>query len=436
MIAVVLAVVLSNLTGGPAKGGEVFLEAANETGQDAYTDSANTTAAKDHSVPPLTTSPAAATGPTTEVRGVDGGSDGLYSGRRDVSSCDVEKEIRTLHASPSKNRSFAKTVGVRPDAVPAYLRSLTPVQLRADTRVTFHGYRDGSGTERQAVLQTGTAVLVDGHGMPRVRCACTNPLSAPVAQRGTPQMKGKAWSAYRPSNVVVVTPAPRAVHTFVLYDARHDNWFQRQRGDNTGHTDQLAQPPPNWVDPVKPPREKPQGACVSPGATQTPGAPTAPCPGSPSPSSSSPSSTSPSSSSPGSKPPSSESPSSGKPSSEKPSSEKPSSEKPSSEKPSSEKPSSEKPSSEKPSSESPSSEKPSSEAPKSEAPKSEAPKSEAPKSEAPKSEAPKTEGPPSSAGPASSEKVTSGPPASEPGTSRSAPSQPSAPASPPSVVQS
>ncbi|GHF01088.1 hypothetical protein GCM10018785_74850 [Streptomyces longispororuber] len=63
--------------------------------------------------------------------------------------------------------------------MPAYLRGLTPVVPRADTRVTGHGCRDGRATGHQAVLQARTAVLVDDRGLPRVRCACGNPLLPP-----------------------------------------------------------------------------------------------------------------------------------------------------------------------------------------------------------------------------------------------------------------
>ncbi|MGW1797638.1 DUF6777 domain-containing protein [Streptomyces sp. NPDC001984] len=332
--AVIVAVVLTNVGGGGStKAGEVFLQAASETGPDPFTEST----AKESSVPPPTTPPAGATAPTNEVRGVDGAAPGLYTGTRNAASCDVEKQIRSLQAEPAKNSAFASVVGVRPADVPAYLRSLTPVQLRADTRVTSHGYRDGAATSYQAVLQAGTAVMVDSHGVPRVRCTCTNPLTSPVAQRSTPKPVGRSWPAYRPSNVVVVAPASRDVDTFVIYDARHDDWFHRERGDDKGSRDQHVKPPAHWVDPVKPP--------------------------SPSPSSSSPSPSS-SSSSPGSSPSSpsgSRSSSPQAPSSEKPSSESPSTEKPSSESPASKPPKSEKPSTEKPSTEKPSSEKPSSE---------------------------------------------------------------------------
>ncbi|MEU3980716.1 DUF6777 domain-containing protein [Streptomyces sp. NPDC026672] len=254
--AVVAAVVLSATGGGgPGRGGggEVFLQAANETGPDPFTAST----ARDSSVPPATSPPPGsppATGTSVnQVRGVDGGAPGLYAGTRATPSCDVERQIALLREDPAKNRAFGSVEGVRPAGVPAYLRSLTPVQLRADTRVTNHGYRDGSATTYQAVLQTGTAVLVDAHGVPRVRCGCTNPMTPPVAQRATPVPVGRAWPDYRPSNVVVVAPSARPVDVFVVFDARHDDWFHRESGDGAAHRDRQARPPAHWKDPAQPP---------------------------------------------------------------------------------------------------------------------------------------------------------------------------------------
>lgn len=103
----------------------------------------------------------------------------------------MEKQIAVLTAEPDKNNAFASVLDIDPSRVPAYLRGLTPVQLRLDTRVTNHGFRDGAATSYQAVLQAGTAVLVDDHGVPRVRCACGNPLLPPVALKGNPQQKGR-----------------------------------------------------------------------------------------------------------------------------------------------------------------------------------------------------------------------------------------------------
>ncbi|MFF4505247.1 DUF6777 domain-containing protein [Streptomyces sp. NPDC001401] len=294
--AVVLAVVFTRSDGGSGKGGEVFLQAAGKTGPDPFTQST----AKDSSAPPVSASPATESAPANAVRGVDGGAPGLYGGTRNISSCDVEQQIKALRAAPSKNTAFASVAGVGPSRVPAYLRSLTPVQLRMDTRVTNHGYRNGAATGYQAVLQAGTAVLVDGHGVPRVRCACGNPLTPPVAQT-TPRRTGDSWPSYRSSNVVVVTPAPQIINIFVIYDPDHDEWISRHRGD-TGHHDHRTEPPvkPSPSVSVSTPTapSSPSSPCASsPGAstgTPTPSTTTTSCP----PTSTAPSSPSPSSESP------------------------------------------------------------------------------------------------------------------------------------------
>ncbi|MFJ4483204.1 DUF6777 domain-containing protein [Streptomyces longwoodensis] len=243
--AVAVALVLGRSGGGSGGGGEVFLQAAGKTGPDPFTEST----AEDNSAPPVSVPPTAATAPTNQVRGVDGGSAGLYGGTRHLSSCDVEQQIRSLGADATKNEAFASVAGVTPSGVPAYLRGLTPVQLRMDTRVTNHGYRDGAATGYQAVLQAGTAVLVDARGLPRVRCACGNPLTPPVPQSTTPRPTGDSWPSYSPANVVVVTPAPRVVDVFVLYDPEHHGWIARPRGD-TGRHDRPAPPPTHPSPPV------------------------------------------------------------------------------------------------------------------------------------------------------------------------------------------
>jgi hypothetical protein len=237
---VVLGVVLtrSGGTSGTASGGELFLQAANKPGPDPFTEST----AKDSSTAPVT--PAANMPESANVtRGVSGSAPGLYGGTRNTASCDVEKQIEALQAEPAKNKAFASVEGVRPTAVPAYLRSLTPVQLRMDTRVTNHGYRGGAATPYQAVLQTGTAVLVDGHGVPRVRCACGNPLTPAVAQQTVPRRTGDTWASYRSVNVVVVLPATTTIDVFVIYDPHLDEWVGRHRGDSDGRRDEKTYPP-------------------------------------------------------------------------------------------------------------------------------------------------------------------------------------------------
>jgi hypothetical protein len=276
--AVVLAVVFTRSDGGSGKGGEVFLQAAGKTGPDPFTQST----AKDSSTSSVSASPATGSAPANAVRGVDGGAPGLYGGTRNVSSCDVEKQIKALKAAPAKNKAFASVAGVTPAQVPTYLRALTPVQLRMDTRVTNHGYRDGAATSYQAVLQAGTAVLIDGHGVPRVRCACGNPLTPPVAQQTTPQRTGDSWPGYHPSDVVVVTPAPRVINVFVIYDPDHHEWIGRQRGD-TGRHDHKTEPPVRRspltsVSPSTPCASSPGASTGTPSSATSTAPPSTSCP--------------------------------------------------------------------------------------------------------------------------------------------------------------
>ncbi|MDH6521172.1 hypothetical protein M2163_001842 [Streptomyces sp. SAI-135] len=307
--AVVLAVVFTRSDGGSTQAGgdgEIFLQAAGKTGPEPFTEST----AKDSSVPPVSASPTGSSEPANAVRGVDGAAPGLYGGTRNVSSCDVEKQVEYLRADPAKNKVFASVAGVRPSGVPAFLRSLTPVQLRMDTRVTNHGYRDGAATSYQAVLQAGTAVLVDDRGVPRTRCACGNPLTPPVAQQSTAKRTGDTWASYRPSNVVVVAPSTTVINIFVIYDPDSRDWIARHRGD-TGGKDHKTHPPARPSPPVSvsPPATPSTPTSPSPCVSTSTGAPTKPPSGSPGacpPALVNPSSPPPSS--PSSQPPGSESP--------------------------------------------------------------------------------------------------------------------------------
>ncbi|GAA3114637.1 hypothetical protein GCM10020254_71410 [Streptomyces goshikiensis] len=163
----------------------------------------------------------------------------------------MEKQITVLSAQPSKNGAFAQALGIRPETVPGYLRSLTPVQLALDTRVTNHGYRGGKSTEYQAVLQAGTAVMVDDRGVPRVRCACGNPLGPPVPLTANPERHGRPWSSYQPAKAVAIAPAAKTVDKFVIYDHRTKQWYERGRGFRENAQHDKPVPPPRVVP--KPP---------------------------------------------------------------------------------------------------------------------------------------------------------------------------------------
>ncbi|MFI8520658.1 DUF6777 domain-containing protein [Streptomyces sp. NPDC085481] len=304
--AIALVVVLTRSDGGgdneaDTAGGEVFLQNTSATGPDPFTRSTARSAAAPVSPVPL---PSRTGADADRALTVSGSTPGLYGGTHRVASCDVEQQIRFLSEEPAKNAAFAKVLGLATEEVPGYLRSLTPLQLRVDTRVTNHGFRDGSPVPYQSVLQAGTAVMVDDRGVPRVRCACGNPLTPAVAQQSAKPV-GTAWPGYRTSNLVVVKPSVTVVDIFVIYDPRTDRWTARQSGDTGRHDQHTTPPPPPTISPpaspsTSPPTSPPTSPttpvpCVTITGTETPtpsdGVTPPPCPSTttPSPSTSTPS---------------------------------------------------------------------------------------------------------------------------------------------------
>ena len=92
--------------------------------------------------------------------------------------CDRDKLIKFLKANPERMAEWARVLGLEPEfrAVKRYIAKLHPVTLTRDTQVTNHAFTNGRAVPFQAILQAGTAVLVDKYGVPVVRCYCGNPL--------------------------------------------------------------------------------------------------------------------------------------------------------------------------------------------------------------------------------------------------------------------
>jgi hypothetical protein len=167
-------------------------------------------------------------------RTTQGASPGLYGGTRNNSSCDRELLINYLVANPDKAGAWALVEGINPGDIPGYIRSLTPVILRVDTRVINHGFANGVATRREVVLEAGTAVLVDSYGMPRAKCYCGNPLLPPTIYR-EPVYTGTYWPTFYPSDVVVVTRVTQ-VTVITIIDVVTGDPFDRPVGTD-GPTD-------------------------------------------------------------------------------------------------------------------------------------------------------------------------------------------------------
>ncbi|MFF7546388.1 DUF6777 domain-containing protein [Streptomyces canus] len=222
--------------GNAEANGGLFLQPAAAQGPSPFTRSSVTSA----TVPsPVTRTPERA---STAPRTVSGAMPGLYGGTERVAGCDVVRQIGDLTADRARERAFARVVGVSPAAVSDFLRGLAPVVLRADTLVTDHGYRAGRASGFQAVLQAGTAVLVDDRGVPRVRCACGNPLTPPVVMRGGAVVGGRPWPGYRPARVLVVAPSERFLTSITIIDLVDNTWIERMI-DHDCRRDHVVPPP-------------------------------------------------------------------------------------------------------------------------------------------------------------------------------------------------
>ena len=68
-----------------------------------------------------------------------------------------------LKAHPDRMREWARVVGVSASykKVSKYIAKLHPVTLTRDTQVTNHAFTNGRAVPFQAILQAGTAVLVE-----------------------------------------------------------------------------------------------------------------------------------------------------------------------------------------------------------------------------------------------------------------------------------
>jgi serine/threonine protein kinase len=231
IVAVLMAVTLprAGATAGTASaasaagtGPELFLEPAATPGQDPFTDSVSV------GEQPLPGQQTTGTGSGTNPQ-LRGDAPGLYGGTRNNTSCDPAKLVSFLQTNPDKGKAWATALGIQPEQIAAYVAVLTPVVLRADTRVTNHGYRSGVANSLQSTLEAGSAVLIDQTGVPRVRCACGNPLAEPQPITSGATFTGASWSGYAPKSSVAVAPGAQT-DRFTLIDTTTGQPFTRPVG--------------------------------------------------------------------------------------------------------------------------------------------------------------------------------------------------------------
>ncbi|KUI25564.1 hypothetical protein AU196_22365 [Mycobacterium sp. IS-1742] len=158
------------------------------------------------------------------VRVVSGRQPGLYGATGQTTPCDAVTLANDLDADPDTARVWGLALGITPQQIPHYLNTLTAVVLLSDTWVTTHTPAEDAPDPKQAVLQAGSAVLIDPLGVPRVRCASGAPLAPPDSGTLTHyRLDGEQWPAFSPQTVVAVkyaaTDNSGAAREFTLTDA-------------------------------------------------------------------------------------------------------------------------------------------------------------------------------------------------------------------------
>ncbi|MFB4309096.1 DUF6777 domain-containing protein [Actinomadura sp. GTD37] len=205
-----------------------------------------------------------------------GDSPGLYGGTRLASSCDQRKLIAFLQANPDKAGAWAEVQGIPASDIPRYVSRLTPVLLRTDTLVTNHGYHDGRATSAPAVLQAGMGVLVNGYGVPAVKCNCGNPLTRPEKKisTGNASYSGRSWPGFEKRNVTRIQPRDSrkgTIESFVLVDPGATMGFERPRATEGGSDGPPAALPPTETEVPTSDSPAPSDSGLESPGTESPG---------------------------------------------------------------------------------------------------------------------------------------------------------------------
>lgn len=223
---------------GTADGDAVVLQGVDAVEIDPFTDSVATAEFASFSTKTADAIASALSGfeaGADAMRSIPGDAPGLYGGTGDDATCDMA-QLNGFMADPAnadKASEFARVLGVEASGIDETLDDYTTVILNVDTFVTNHGFAGGDANAFAAVLQAGTAVAVDRHGVPRVKCGCGNPLApAPagvVLDSDTPTT-GTAWSGWDPDEVAQTEASDEPVDEFEVIDTETGEVYQLPTG--------------------------------------------------------------------------------------------------------------------------------------------------------------------------------------------------------------
>jgi hypothetical protein len=138
---------------------------------------------------------------------------GLYAGSTSQAVCDRDKLVDFLERNPAKAQAWRDAIGI--SDIRNYTKMLSPVRLTQDTRVTGYRFENGRPTAVQSVLQTGTAVMIDDRGIPRVRCDSGSPLAEPQTYPSQ-EYTGNRWQGLDTNSVVEVRKSDTPIENLAL----------------------------------------------------------------------------------------------------------------------------------------------------------------------------------------------------------------------------
>jgi hypothetical protein len=210
--------------------GEIFQEPADTPGPDPFTPSAVVPPIPPVAPPLAAANPAVADAGAEGTPSVRGSRPTFYGAVKNAPGYNKTQLVNAISSQPSMATAWAGALGTPPSGINGYISRMTPMQLRADIRVTLYLWRSGKAVPVQAVLQVGTVVLVDNFGRPRARPASGSPLRDPIPVPTKPVYTGISWPGFNPAQVDVVAQATQPMNFFVLYDLITGQIFMRPVG--------------------------------------------------------------------------------------------------------------------------------------------------------------------------------------------------------------
>jgi len=147
-----------------------------------------------------------------------GTTSGVYGASLTGDVCDVGALEAALEDDDIARQAWVIVLGVDPASTAAYLDKLTPVILLRDTAVTDHLLEGGRILSFAAILERGSAVLIDETGVPRVRCLSGSPLRTVSPIPSGVSVEGTPWSGFSLEQVQLLPAALHPTNQFVLVD--------------------------------------------------------------------------------------------------------------------------------------------------------------------------------------------------------------------------